>query len=251
MCSHRICLHSVSDSFDFKFKGYIFCQRESKYCWKVTFSIDPDLGVYQKRTASYFEQLGLRRLTTFEFDFKDLVEAVTLEIPKRGTSLDECWTIASVGKAVITKANCIANPGENDPPTCELRLTYRHTKREPTRLIEKFKLISSNLKTKLCLYMFDMCIIPEEFTKQDTAIDLPTSFRKLLRLAVEWKNIGCRLNVSPDKLDEIQYNERRASDCLRCILDMWLKSTPAASWSMLAEAIEPFDQSLAQELKQL
>ena len=25
MCSHRICLH-LSDSFDFKFKGYIFCQ---------------------------------------------------------------------------------------------------------------------------------------------------------------------------------------------------------------------------------
>ena len=246
MCSHKICLH-LSDLI--KFKARLYCQRESKHCWTVIFSIDPDLQMYHNQTESYFERLGLRSLTTFEFDFKDSDEAVVLEIPKSCMSLDECWTIASVGDAVITKESCVVNPRDNDPPTCELRLTYRHTQQEPTRLTEKFELISA--KTKSSLYKFDMCIIPEEFTKTDDSINLPTAFRKLLPLAAEWKNIGCLLNVAPNKLDEIQHNERRASDCLRCMLDTWLRSTPTASWSMLAKAVEPFDkQSLVQELKQ-
>ena len=248
MCSHNICLHlTMSDRI--KFKARLFCQRESKYYWRALFSIDPDLQVYHNRTESYFERLGLRSLTSFEFDFKDLDEAVVLKIPASGMSLDECWTIASVGEAVITKESCVVNPIDNDPPTCELRLTYRHTQQKPTRLIHKFELISS--KSKWSRYMFDMCIIPEDFTKKDNSIDLPTAFRRLLPLAAEWKNIGCLLSISHGKLDEIQHDERRASDCLRCMLDTWLRSTPTASWSMLAEAVEPFDkQSLVQELKQ-
>ena len=246
MCSHKICLH-MSDRI--KFKARLFCQRESKHCWTVIFSLAPDLQMYHNRTESYFERLGLRSLTTFEFDFKDSDEAVVLEIPKSGMSLDECWTITSVGDAIITKESCVVNPRDNDPPTCELRLSYRHTQQEPTRLIERFKLISS--KTNSSRYKFDLCIIPEEYTKTDNSIDLPAAFRRLLPLVAEWKNIGCLLNVAPNKLDEIQHNERRASDCLRCMLDTWLRSTPTASWSMLAKAVEPFDkQSLLQELKQ-
>ena len=242
-CSHKICLH-MSDRI--KFKARLFCQRESKHVWKVIVSIDPDLQMYHNRTGSYFERLGLRSLTTFEFDFKDSDEAVVLEIPKSGMSLDECWTIASVGDAVITKESCVVNPRDNHPPTCELRLSYRHTQQEPTRLIEKFNLLSSN--TKSSLYKFDMCIIPEEI---DNPIDLPTAFKKLLPLAAVWSNVGCLLSVSAGKLAKIQHDERHASDCLRCMLHTWLMSTPTASWSMLAEAVEPFNQSLALELKKL
>ena len=247
-CSHGCCLQ-LTASGSMMFRADVFSKQEGKYSWKVSLAVSPNLEVYKKRTQHYFKQFKYCQITSFEFNFKSVFDDnIKLVGPEHNISLDECWTITPIGTPTITKESCVGDP-RNDPPTLELLLTYRHTKdrQEPTRLIERFKLACDISE----LYSFDICIDPK--TTSDCDITLPLCFKMLLPLAAEWKNIGCLLEISNEELRIIEYNEsKRAHDCLRSMLDMWLKrETPTPTWSKLAESVENFDSGLAYTLKNM
>ena len=75
-------------------------------------------------------------------------------------------------------------------------------------------------------------------------------FRKLLPLAVHWHNIGILLGIEAYVLQRIQHdNSHGCSDCLREMLNEWLKADRTCTWINLAEAIEPFHQAKADEIR--
>ena len=68
----------------------------------------------------------------------------------------------------------------------------------------------------------------------------------------DWQTIGALLEVEEEKIRAIQDEENNVSskDCLRVLLDEWLKSTdPPPSWQALAEAVEPFDSDAADRIR--
>ena len=76
-------------------------------------------------------------------------------------------------------------------------------------------------------------------------------YRLLLPLANEWHNIGILLNISDGILKAIgEDNPRKSTNCLREMFGTWLKQiNPHPTWLALAEAIEPFDPRLSEEIK--
>ena len=73
--------------------------------------------------------------------------------------------------------------------------------------------------------------------------------RELLPIAHQWKNIGALLKLEPYILDKIQSDEGKVEDCLREMLSKWVKQiNPQPSWVDLADAVEPFDESIAKIL---
>ena len=76
--------------------------------------------------------------------------------------------------------------------------------------------------------------------QQETKPTLQDAFRVLRPLAYDWQNIGVLLGLESHVLKEIKYtNPGSAKDCLREMLDQWLKRTepPPSSWQ-LAEAVK-------------
>ena len=72
----------------------------------------------------------------------------------------------------------------------------------------------------------------------------------LLPLATDWINIGVLLGIEEDILQEIQQKERQERNCLRVMLSKWLKSEdPPPTWCDLAEAVEPFNEKIAEEIR--
>ena len=204
-CSHGCCLQ-LTASGSMMFRADVFSKREGKYNWKVSLAISPNLEVYKKRTQNCFKKLNYRQITSFEFNFQSVFDDnIKLVGPEQNISLDECWTITPIGAPTVTKESCVGNP-RDDPPSFELLLTYRHTeeRQEPTRLIERFKLVCNSCCE---LHSFDICIDPKMVS--DCNISLPLCFKQLLPLAAEWKNIGCLLEISNEELNIIEYNESR------------------------------------------
>ena len=82
--------------------------------------------------------------------------------------------------------------------------------------------------------------------------------RELLPVAARWKDIGLALRLGPSQLDEIENDNRNASDCLTRVLTLWLKKTynterfGEPSWELLARAVaDPAggnDPALAEEI---
>ena len=56
----------------------------------------------------------------------------------------------------------------------------------------------------------------------------------------EWYNIGLILGIKFDTLDVIRMEERRNEDCLRRVLQEWLKSEGKKDWVLLREAVRDF-----------
>jgi hypothetical protein len=72
--------------------------------------------------------------------------------------------------------------------------------------------------------------------------------RKLLPLAAKWQNIGTLLGIQHHILERIQHdNGHDCSNCLREMLNEWLKNDP--TWKDLAEAIKPFNPAKADEIR--
>ena len=67
-------------------------------------------------------------------------------------------------------------------------------------------------------------------------------------LAAKWKNIGVVLNINSYVLDKIEHDEKIADNCLRAMLDEWLKQTDSPSWKALQCAVKPYDSKLADEI---
>ena len=87
-------------------------------------------------------------------------------------------------------------------------------------------------------------------TKSD--INITNVFRATLSIAAEWHNIGTLLNIPDGTLNTIKHDEggSGANSCLRVMLTEWLKKTdPSPTWSELADAVEPFNESRANEIR--
>ena len=78
------------------------------------------------------------------------------------------------------------------------------------------------------------------------------AFKKLFSVAASWKSIGTLLGIASHILDTIQANEARVEDCLREMLSKWLKQvTPQPTWAALADAVEPFNETIAHNIREL
>ena len=63
--------------------------------------------------------------------------------------------------------------------------------------------------------------------------------------------IGTLLGIPAHILDKIKSNEERVHERLREMLSEWLKQIdPPPTWTALAEAVEVFDKSKAQKLRE-
>ena len=78
------------------------------------------------------------------------------------------------------------------------------------------------------------------------------AFRETIYIAAEWQNIGALLGIPDGTLSTIQHDEggNGAKSCLRVMLATWLEMrSPLPSWSELANAVEPFNESKAEEIR--
>lgn len=71
-------------------------------------------------------------------------------------------------------------------------------------------------------------------------------------MAHEWKNIATLLNVPLCLVEVIEYDYKKANDCLREMLKKWLEQTnPEPSWESLAEAVEVLgNQAIAKQIRE-
>lgn len=73
----------------------------------------------------------------------------------------------------------------------------------------------------------------------------------LLPISAEWKNIGTLMYISQHVLQEIDANQQKVTDCLREMLSKWINQVkPRPTWSILAEAVEDFDPSIATKIRE-
>jgi hypothetical protein len=78
------------------------------------------------------------------------------------------------------------------------------------------------------------------------------AFRATIKIATEWQNIGALISIPEYTLNAIDLSNKGNGpvSCLRVMLTGWLKRTdPPPSWSELADAVEPFDPSKAEEIR--
>lgn len=76
--------------------------------------------------------------------------------------------------------------------------------------------------------------------------------KELLPLAANWKIIGTLLDVEKHILDNIEANKEvlGSQNRLHEMLSEWQKQvTPSPTWDLLADAIEDFDKSKAQDIR--
>ncbi len=82
----------------------------------------------------------------------------------------------------------------------------------------------------------------EKRMNEGTILSLAESLKLLLPIARDWKTIGALLNMNSDLLDNIDYDNRSAKECLQQMLAQWLKRVvPPPTWEELAEAVEYSD----------
>ena len=80
---------------------------------------------------------------------------------------------------------------------------------------------------------------------------LKDALKILLPLRDDWQTIGALLEMEEEKLSAIQHKQKDVSkNCLRVMLDAWLKSTaPPPSWQALADAVESIDSDTADKMR--
>ena len=232
---------------EIKYTCSIFCERKSIFTWHLLLFIIPAVDIYQYYTAQHTQQFPLR-LTSFDFRFK--ANELRVGIPEMGVSKDKCWAIRRVSTLVIKKEQCDADPRKlkDHPPMCELSLKWIRPEIVPQRFAEKITL-TGPLSERL--YSVDVTLDPSSFDSLTRgAVNIQVCFRKLLPMASMWENIGCLLGISAGKLKEIKHDEKSADNCLREMLNTWLESTTQRpTWATLAEAVQPFNESIAEELR--
>ena len=80
-------------------------------------------------------------------------------------------------------------------------------------------------------------------------VSVASALKLMLPLASDWKVIGALLSLPCDLLDKIAADEDRANDRLLAVLKEWLKQVnPIPSWAMLADAVKPFNETIAKKL---
>ena len=81
-------------------------------------------------------------------------------------------------------------------------------------------------------------------------MNLKNAFKKLLPLAHKWESIATFLNVPKSVQNKIKIEEKAVDDCLREVLAHRIDQMDTLlTWSELADAVDPFDKSLANKLR--
>ena len=89
------------------------------------------------------------------------------------------------------------------------------------------------------------------FSSVGKQLTLIKAFRRVFHSADKWYSLGLLLNVPKSSLSTIRTNNRGDHDRLCETLQEWLNQTdPPPTWHELAEAVEPFDRSEAQKIRQ-
>ena len=57
-------------------------------------------------------------------------------------------------------------------------------------------------------------------------------------VATDWYPLGVQLGLRPPTMSKIQNYPVDTEQCRREMLDLWLRSTPEASWKSLAQAVQ-------------
>ena len=71
----------------------------------------------------------------------------------------------------------------------------------------------------------------------------------MLPVASEWEVIGALLSIPCEMLDKIAADEDGANNHMLAMLKEWLKQVdPAPSWALLADAVKPFNESIAKKV---
>ena len=99
--------------------------------------------------------------------------------------------------------------------------------------------------------------VPRSFVQPESSRDtnppkLPSALKLVFPLASKWHNLGVFLGLDEGRLNTIRHNcKNEAEDCLREVLSAWIKQVdPPPSWSALAVAVETFNPSIAEKIKQ-
>ena len=83
-----------------------------------------------------------------------------------------------------------------------------------------------------------------------TSLDLAPILKMVSPLLSKWKTLGVYLQVDDDKLDEIEADYRKVSDCMREMLREWLKKdTPRPTWEILVHEVEELNPNAAEKLR--
>ena len=92
---------------------------------------------------------------------------------------------------------------------------------------------------------------PKQADPLYTTLTFPSAYKLILSLAKDWKHLGVLLlgDDTEQMLNEIEHKHENDSECLRAMLLTWLKDVACPSWQMLADAIDNFDQSIAQKIR--
>ena len=87
--------------------------------------------------------------------------------------------------------------------------------------------------------------------KTQKPLTLSALFRELLPLATSWQTIGENLKIPSEILSTIGIDcQYRGRDCLREMLDEWLKMIePLPTWEQLVQAVMPIDKEKAETLQ--
>ena len=95
------------------------------------------------------------------------------------------------------------------------------------------------------------CTCTGTCTSDATGLDLAPILKLVSPLSSQWKTLGVYLHVNSDKLDEIEANYKKVSDCMREMLREWLKKdTPSPStWETLANEVEELNPSIAKQIR--
>lgn len=70
----------------------------------------------------------------------------------------------------------------------------------------------------------------------------------------KWKNIAMGLGLSPDQIDEVEENGRRASDRLQKVIQLWIEQNyntqryGLPSWRTLCKALKGCDGRVCKEV---
>ena len=89
------------------------------------------------------------------------------------------------------------------------------------------------------------------FSSVGKQLTLIKALRMVFRLADEWYTLGLLLNVPKSSLSTFRTDDPDDRECLRETLQEWLQQTDSSpTWHELAEAVEPFDPSRAQKIRQ-
>ena len=68
---------------------------------------------------------------------------------------------------------------------------------------------------------------------------------------MEWNNIGALLGIDENKRKAIESEQQQVNNCLRAMISEWLLNgiTLQPIWSKLADAVEPFNERIANEIR--